>query len=201
MDLSKKRILVFASGRGSNFAAIARAIQRKEIPNAEIVALFSNKKNAPALERAKELEIPTHVIASKDFFSEGKFDREAYEKKLIEYVKKMEPDWIVLAGYMLLLGKEIIQEFRGKILNIHPSLLPKYKGLEAQKQAFEAKEKETGCTVHLVTEEMDAGPIVAQSKIPIQPSDTIESLTHRLLPLEHATYVAALRKLCEESDF
>lgn len=192
---SKKRLLVFASGRGSNFEAIAKAIQKKEITNAEICMLFCNKQNALALKKAKALGIATHVIASKLFKSNGKFDRASYEKEVIAFAKKQNPDWIILAGYMLLIGKEFIQSFEGKIINIHPSLLPKYKGLEAQKQALDAKERETGCTVHIVTEEMDAGPIIAQSRVPILPNDTVETLIERLLPIEHATYIAAIQKL------
>ncbi len=195
-NIKKFRLLVFASGRGSNFNAIATAIENKQLTNVEIVALVSNKKNAPALEVAIDHKIPAHVIASNQYFTDGKFDRPRYEKELIDFAKKMEPDWIILAGYMLILGKEFIQEFSGKILNIHPSLLPKYKGMDAQKQALEAGEKETGCTVHIVTEEMDAGPIVAQSKVQIYPEDTVETLTLRLLPQEHATYVSAIKKLC-----
>lgn len=194
--MNKKRLLVFASGRGSNFEAIAKAIASNKITNAEIVTLFSNKENAPALEKAKSFGIPTHVIASKKFKKVGKFDRHAYEKEVVAFAKTLNPDWIILAGYMLLIGKDFIQNFEGKILNIHPSLLPKYKGLEAQKQALEAKEKETGCTVHIVTEEMDAGPILAQSRISILPGDTVESLIERLLPIEHATYIAAIQKIC-----
>ncbi len=192
----KKRLLVFASGRGSNFEAIASAIERGEIPQAEIVCLFSNKKNALALEKAKNLNIATHVIASKNYKQDGKFDRAAYEKDLMTFASSVNADWIILAGYMLILGKDFIQQFEGMIINIHPSLLPKYKGLEAQKQALQAKEKETGCTVHIVTEEMDAGPIIAQSKIAILPNDTVETLTERLLPIEHSTYVTAIKKLC-----
>jgi len=194
--LKNNRLLVFASGRGSNFEAIATAIENGQIENAQIVGLFSNKSTAPVLEKAARLKIPTHVIESKNYKHNSKFDREKYEKDLLKYALTVNPDWIILAGYMLILGREFIKEFEGKIINIHPSLLPKYKGLDAQKQALEAKETETGCTVHIVTEEMDAGPIIAQSKVKILPEDTVERLIERLLAVEHATYVRALKKLC-----
>ncbi len=183
------KIVILASGRGSNFEAIAKA----EIPNTQILALISNKPEAPALQKAKALRIPTHVIANQGL------NRETYEGKLLALLETLPFDYLCLTGYMLLLGKKIISRYPNRILNIHPSLLPAYPGLHAQKQALEDGAKATGCTVHFVTEEMDAGPIVMQSRIPILPNDTVESLSERLLPLEHATYISALQLLASKS--
>ncbi len=193
--MAVKRIVIFASGRGSNFSALTDAIQRNEIQGAEVVGLLCNKKEAFVLKEASKRNVPQFLIESKAFKKDGHFDRAAYEKEILKTLEKLKPDYICLAGYMLLLGKEIIQKFPNRILNIHPSLLPKYKGLHAQRQALEAKEKETGCTVHIVTEALDDGPVIAQSKIPIFAQDCEESLSQRLVPTEHQTYIAALKKL------
>lgn len=194
--MALKRIAILASGRGSNFSAIANAIQTKKIPNAKIVGLMCNKPEAPVIQEAKLRGIPTFIIPSNEFKAGVKFDRAAYEERLLECLLGLHPDFICLAGYMLLLGPRIIQSFPEKILNIHPSLLPKFKGLRAQKQALDAGEKETGCTVHLVTEELDAGKTLVQRKTLIEPGDTEESLSLRLLNLEHEAYTEALRALC-----
>ncbi len=189
----KNRIVVLSSGRGSNFCAIADGITQGKIPNAEIVGLISNRSDALALSHAKLRAISYHVIESKLYRANNKFDRPTYEKPLLSLLLSLKPDLILLAGYMLVLGKEIIQTFPKKIINIHPSLLPKFRGLHAQKQALENGEKETGCTVHWVTEGLDEGPTILQARVPILPNDTEESLSLRLLPLEHETYVSALK--------
>jgi phosphoribosylglycinamide formyltransferase 1 len=193
----KKRIAVLASGRGTNFRAILRAIQEKRVENAEVIALITNNSDAQAIQIAEEHKVPVHIIPSQKFTSEGKLDRERYENALLEKLREVSPDLICLAGYMLLLGPKVIQAFRLRILNIHPSLLPHFRGLKAQEQALEAGARETGCTVHFVTEEMDAGPIVSQSRIAIHADETIESLKERMLPLEHATYTEALQIVCD----
>lgn len=185
-----KRLVILASGRGSNFAAIADGVENEVIPNAKIVGLICNKPEAGAVKIAEERGIPAMVIPSKDV------DKETYEGQLLAYLNFLHPDFICLAGYLKLLGPEIVRAFPGQILNIHPSLLPFFKGLRAQKQALEAGMHETGCTVHFVTEELDDGPIVLQNRLEILPGDTEESLSERLLPIEHETYVSALADLC-----
>ncbi len=193
------RILFLASGRGSNFSALAKAILNKDIPQAIPVGLICNKDDAPVLQSARELGIPVSVLGKRKFQTPlGKWDRPAYEIALEKEIATYQPDWICLAGYMLMLGKPIVQRWRGRILNIHPSLLPDFPGLDAQRQALQAGVTKTGCTVHLVTEGLDDGPILAQSSIDILPGDDENSLIHRLLPVEHATYVQVLKRICTE---
>ena len=192
------RIAVLASGRGSNFVALATAIKKGIIPNAEIISLISNKKSAMAIEHAENLHVPVRLIQSSKFKKDGKPDREAYEAVLIRTLEELNPDWICLAGYMLVLGKKVVERFAGKIINIHPSLLPLFRGLHATAQALEAGASETGCTVHFVTEGLDDGPIILQNKVRVEAADTDETLSQRLLPIEHATYVEALRRLCSQ---
>jgi phosphoribosylglycinamide formyltransferase 1 len=193
----KHRVVFLASGRGSNFEALALAIQKGTVRNAEAAALVSNRKDAPALEIARKLGVPTTVLDQTTFRGKsGKFDRESYSLALADTLTAYAPDWVCLAGYMLLLPPEIVHQWPSKILNIHPSLLPLFPGLRAQAQALKAGANETGCTVHLVSEEMDAGPILEQSSLKVEADDTEESLTQRLLPLEHQTYIRALEKIC-----
>ena len=188
-----RRIVVLASGRGSNFCAIADAIAQKQITGAEIVALILNKSQATAIQEAQKRKVPFFIVESQKFRSSGKFDRYTFEIELLNELKKLKPDLILLAGYMLVLGKEVIQSFPRKIINIHPSLLPKFRGLHAQRQALESGELETGCTVHWVTEGLDEGETILQAKIPILQGDTEQTLSERLLPIEHSTYVKALQ--------
>jgi phosphoribosylglycinamide formyltransferase-1 len=195
MERIKSKIIIIASGRGSNFEAIAKAVQTGVLNHIEICCLISNRSDARALEIAKNFLIPFHVLESKQYRMDGSFQREAYEKDLKTLIESYNPDWICLAGYLLLLGSQIINQFSGRIINIHPSLLPQFKGLNAQKQALEAGVTETGCTVHFVTEELDAGPVILQKKLTVLASDTEESLSRRLLPLEHQAYVEALLQI------
>ena len=189
MGVTPKRLVFLASGRGSNFEAIARAIQAGEL-QAEASALICNRREAPVLKIAEGLGVPACLVDRKRFK-----DRLAYEEELISMIETFDPDLVCLAGYMLLLGPKVVQRWKGKIVNIHPSLLPDFRGLNAQKQALESGRSETGCTVHYVTEGLDDGPIIEQSKIAILPGDTEQSLSERLLAVEHATYVRALRKI------
>lgn len=187
-----------ASGRGSNFEALVRAEKEGLLSPFQIVALVCNQPLAGARTIAKRFNIPEYIVDSNLFKHTGRFDRQSYEDELKRCLLSLKPDWICLAGYMLVLGSEIINSFPGRILNIHPSLLPNYRGLNAQKQAVLAGDKITGCSVHFVTEELDGGPIIIQKSLSILPNETPESLTQRLLPLEHQTYVEALRLVAEQ---
>jgi len=191
------RLAVLASGRGSNFLAIAEAARSGRIPNCEIAGLICNKPDAPALEIAKRMNIPSFVHASSTFIQNKKLDRAAYEEGLLPLLKNLSPDYVCLAGYMLLLGRKMTDAFPNRILNIHPSLLPAFKGLHPQRQALEAKVEWTGCTVHWVNENLDDGRALKQARLKIEPGDTEESLSQRLLPLEHETYVQALIDLAK----
>lgn len=190
------RIVVLASGRGTNFEAIARAVQEKKLSRTEIVALVSNNPDANALRIAQNFGIPSKVISSKNFRNaEGTLNRDAYDQALLGLLKILNPDFICLAGYTLLLGKSIIDTYPLRIINIHPSLLPAFKGLHAQRQAIQQGVKISGCTVHFVTEELDDGPIICQASVPVCEGDTEESLSQRILPVEHETYIEALKIL------
>jgi len=189
---------VLASGRGSNFEALVRAEKASFISPFKIVGLISNQPEAGARDLARTFGIPEVLINSNAFKSPRGFDRSGYENELLGCLKSLKPDWIFLAGYMLVLGPEIIAAFPKRILNIHPSLLPKHRGLRAQKQAIDAGDKIAGCSVHYVTEELDGGPIILQKSLAILPNDTEVSLSQRLLPLEHQTYIEALQLLAKE---
>jgi len=180
-------LAVLASGRGSNFEAIARAIAAKTL-EARIALLISDRPDAPALQKAAELAIPAVHI------SYDKNNRMAFETEAAHRIEAQGCDLIVLAGFMRVLTSYFIDRFPGRILNIHPSLLPAFKGLHAQRQALEAGVDLSGCTVHVVTPEMDAGPIIAQQHVPIRPDDTEESLSARILVAEHQLYPEAIRR-------
>ena len=183
-------IAVLASGRGSNFKAIAEAVKGGVLAKTRIVGLISNKSDAPALETARQFGIPPYA-------SDAKKGRKDYEVWLLSTLNNLSPrpDYLVLAGYMLLLPPEILRAFPNRVLNIHPSLLPSFVGLRPQQQALDHGVLWTGCTVHLVNEELDAGPILMQAVVPIEPGDTEETLGNRLLPIEHKTYVETLRRI------
>ena len=183
----KKKIGVLLSGRGSNFEAIADSITAGRIPDAEISIVISNREDAPGLVRAAERGIPGHVIPSKGV------EREAYDRLVVAALNEVRVDLVCLAGFMRLLSPYFIAAFRGRILNIHPSLLPAFPGLEAQRQALDYGVKFTGCTVHFVDENLDAGPIVTQAIVPVEPGDTEESLAERVLSEEHRIYTEAVR--------
>jgi phosphoribosylglycinamide formyltransferase-1 len=191
------RIAVLASGRGSNLQAILQAIGAGTL-DAEVVGVFSDKPAAPALRQ---------VPASRRWSARpGAFpDRAAYEAALSDAVAAVHPDWVVCAGYMRILGDAFIARFRGRLLNIHPSLLPRYRGLHTHARAIEAGDAEHGASVHFVIPELDAGAVVAQVRVPVLPDDTPEALAARLLPREHALLVAVLRlasegQLAEQGD-
>ena len=186
-----KRIGVLLSGRGSNFEALAESIAAGRIPHAEIAIVLSNRDGAPGIEKARARGIPTQVIPSKGL------EREAYDKLVVAALREKNVDLVCLAGYMRLLSPHFVAAFPSRILNIHPSLLPAFPGLESQRQALEHGAKFSGCTVHFVDENLDAGPIVLQACVPIEDRDTPETLADRILREEHRIYTEAVKIVLE----
>lgn len=182
-----RKIAVLLSGRGSNFAAIHEAIAAGTL-DARIAIVISNRADAPGLARAVEWGYPTASIPHR-----SEPTREAHEARVIEAIEQSGAGTIALAGYMRLLSPGFVQRFAGRILNIHPSLLPAFPGVDAQAQALAWGVKVTGCTVHLVDESLDGGPILVQRAVPVLESDGVESLSARILDEEHRAYVEALR--------
>jgi phosphoribosylglycinamide formyltransferase-1 len=187
----KKRLVILLSGRGSNFEAIARNCASGAL-NAEIAAVISNKPDAPGLATAKNMGLPAIAVPSKGL------SRAEHDRQLAATILPHDPHLICLAGYMRLLTAEFIHIFAGRILNIHPSLLPSFPGLDAQRQALDYGVKVSGCTVHFVTEVMDAGPIIKQAAVPVMPGDTEDSLSRRILEEEHRIYSDAIRELLHD---
>ena len=186
-----KRIGVLLSGRGSNFEALAQSVSKQHIPNAKIVIVISNKPDAAGLERARALGIPALAIASKGL------EREAFDRKVVAALEEQNVDLICLAGYMRLLSPFFIAAFPQRILNIHPSLLPSFPGLESQRQALDYGVKFAGCTVHFVDENLDAGPIVLQAAVPVFDQDNEHALSERILKEEHRIYTEAVKIVLE----
>src|ERR1700685_2358367 len=187
----KKRIAVLLSGRGSNFEALADSVAAGRIPNAEIAVVISNREGAPGIERAAARGLDARVIPSRGL------EREAYDRQVAAVLHEKRVDLVCLAGYMRLLSPFFVAAFPGRILNIHPSLLPAFPGLESQRQALEHGAKFTGCTVHFVDENLDAGPIVLQAIVPIEDADTPATLSGRVLREEHRIYSEAVRIVLE----
>jgi phosphoribosylglycinamide formyltransferase 1 len=183
----KRRIGVLLSGRGSNFVALAESVSAGRVPDAEIAIVFSNREGAPGVDKAKERGIATRVIPSKGL------EREAYDRQVVAVLQEHKVDLICLAGYMRLLSPYFVASFPNRILNIHPSLLPSFPGLESQRQALEYGVKFAGCTAHFVDENLDAGPIVLQAAIPVLDEDTEASLSDRILAEEHRIYSEAVK--------
>ena len=183
------RLAVFLSGRGSNFAAIHRAIVEKRL-DAEIVAVISNRADAPGIALAREWGLPAHVIDNRDFAN-----RESHERRISEVFDEARPDFIALAGYMRLLSASFIAAYRNRIVNIHPSLLPAFPGVDAQAQAIAHGVKISGCTVHFVDELLDSGPIIVQRAVQVRDDDDAARLSARILEQEHQAYVEALQIL------
>jgi len=186
-----KRIGVLLSGRGSNFEALADSVAAGRIPGAEIAVVVSNREGAPGIEKAKERGIAARVIPSKGL------EREAYDRQVVAVLLERKVDLVCLAGYMRLLSPFFVASFPNRILNIHPSLLPSFPGLESQRQALEYGVKFAGCTVHFVDENLDAGPIVLQATVPVRDDDTEETLASRILAEEHRIYTEAVRIVLE----
>ena len=177
-----KNIVVLISGSGSNLQALIDACEQKRIPGT-IRAVFSNKADAFGLERAREAGIPQHALAASQFAS-----REAFDRELMHEIDAYAPDVVVLAGYMRILSAEFVQHYQGKLLNIHPSLLPKYPGLNTHRQALDNGDTEHGTSVHFVTEELDGGPVILQAKVPVFAGDDEAEITSRVQAQEHAIY-------------
>lgn len=187
----KKRIGVLLSGRGSNFEALAENVATSRIPNAEIAIVISNREGAPGIARAQSRGIAARVIPSKGL------ERETYDRQVVGVLMEQKVDLVCLAGYMRLLSPFFVASFPNRILNIHPSLLPSFPGLESQRQALEYGVKFAGCTVHFVDENLDAGPIVLQSVVPVKDEDSEETLSARILQEEHKVYSQAVRIVLE----
>jgi phosphoribosylglycinamide formyltransferase-1 len=181
-----KRLGILISGRGSNLEAIANAVAQGEIA-AEIAVVISNRLEARGLEAARKRGLTAIAIPSKGL------DREIYDRMVLEEQHRQRVDLVLLAGFMRLLSASFIRQFPERILNIHPSLLPAFPGLDAQHQALEHGVKITGCTVHFVDEQLDAGPIIVQAAVPVMDDDTVESLSARILHEEHRIYPEAIR--------
>jgi phosphoribosylglycinamide formyltransferase-1 len=182
-----KRIGVLLSGRGSNFEALAESIAAGRIPDAEISIVISNREGAEGVARAQARGIPVRVIPSKGL------ERETYDRMVVAALDDARVNLVCLAGFMRLLSPYFVSAFSNRILNIHPSLLPAFPGLEAQRQALEYGVKFSGCTVHFVDETLDAGPIVAQAIVAVRDDDTPDTLAERILAEEHRIYTEAVR--------
>lgn len=185
------RLGVLLSGRGSNFQAIAGNVTSGLIP-AEIAVVIGNRPDAGGLDAARQRGLTALSLPSKGL------DRETYDRQLIDALRAHNVDWVILAGYMRILSADFIRAFPQRILNIHPSLLPSFPGLDAQHQAFDYGVKISGCTVHFVDEHLDHGPIVMQASVEVQPGDTADSLSARILQQEHRIYSESIRRLLTE---
>jgi phosphoribosylglycinamide formyltransferase 1 len=188
----KKRVAILISGRGSNMTALIDAAKAKDYP-AEIVLVVSNRPEAPGLARARSAGIATAIIDHRPYGD----DREAFERALDDELRNNRIELVCLAGFMRLLTPWFVTRWSGRMLNIHPSLLPQFKGLHTHRRALEAGAKRHGATVHFVVPEMDSGPIIAQDSVAVREGDTEETLAARVLDLEHQIYPRALRAVAE----
>ena len=184
---TRSRIAVLASGRGSNLQAILAAIATGQL-DAEVVAVLSDKPEAPALQHVGPGQ--RWARSPRDFA-----DREAFDTALGDALAGFTPDWVVCAGYMRILGQRFVERFDGRLVNIHPSLLPLYKGLHTHARALEAGDAEHGASVHFVVPELDAGTVLAQARVPVEPGDTLDTLARRVLAVEHPLLIASLQCL------
>ena len=181
---------ILISGRGSNFEAIDNSIARRKL-DAEIAVVISNRESAPGLEIARQRGIPMRVIKSHGM------EREAYDRLLIDELRTHDVELVCLAGFMRLLSAGFVRAFPNRVLNIHPSLLPAFPGLDAQRQALEHGVRITGCTVHFVDEFLDSGPIVLQAAVPVLDGDTVDTLSARILAQEHVIYPKAIQYIAQ----
>lgn len=191
--MRNRRLAVLLSGRGSNLEAIADAVESGRIPRAQIVAVISDVPEARGLARARDRGLPAFSVGASEF--PGRVAREA---QILAVLEDAKPDLICLAGYMRILSSDFVGRYRGRILNIHPALLPSFPGLDPQRQALEAGARVSGCTVHFVDEGTDSGPIVLQRQVPVLAGDTEESLAARILEQEHVAYPDAIARVLEE---
>lgn len=192
MTPAKKRLVVLISGRGSNMESLLSACQQNKI-HGDVVAVVSNKASAAGLQTARNAGIATAIVDHTAYCSREEFDRE-----LRAVVSGFQPDLVILAGFMRILTGEFVRPFVGRLLNIHPSLLPKYPGLHTHQRAIEAGDREAGATVHFVTEELDGGPAIVQARIPIHEGDDPATLAARVLADEHKIYTEAIRLICDD---
>ncbi|MCZ4052849.1 phosphoribosylglycinamide formyltransferase [Oxalobacter sp. OxGP1] len=187
-----KNIVILISGRGSNMEAIVRAF-RQEKWSARLCAVISNRADAAGLVFAAEAGIPTQVVSHKDYA-----DREAYDAALQAVIDTYEPDLVILAGFMRILTTGFVEHYTGRMINIHPSLLPSFRGLHTHRQAIEAGVRVHGATVHFVTPELDGGPVIAQAVVPVLPGDDEDTLADRVLAQEHRLYPRVVRWITED---
>lgn len=181
------RLVVLVSGSGTNLQAIMDAIHRGQL-DAHIALVVSNQVAAPGLERARRAGLPTLGLSHRNYAS-----REAFDRAMMEKIDAEAPDTVVLAGFMRILSTPFVAHYSGRLLNIHPSLLPKYRGLHTHKRALDAGDSEHGCSIHFVTDELDGGPLVAQAKLTLQQNDTVDSLSKRVQECEHRLYPQVLQ--------
>ncbi|WP_413709210.1 phosphoribosylglycinamide formyltransferase [Rhizobium sp. Rhizsp82] len=191
MSTPRKRVVVFISGGGSNMLALVAAAKAADFP-AEIVGVISDKADAGGLAKAAAEGIPAFAFVRKDYAS-----KEAHEAAIFEALDTLSPDILCLAGYMRLLSATFIQRYEGRMINIHPSLLPLFPGLHTHQRAIDAGMRIAGCTVHFVTEGMDEGPVIGQAAVPVLSGDTADTLAGRVLTVEHQLYPQALRLFAE----
>ena len=191
MSTPRKRVVVFISGGGSNMLALVAAAKTADFP-AEIVGVISDKADAGGLAKAAAEGIPAFAFVRKDYAS-----KEAHEAAIFEALDTLSPDILCLAGYMRLLSATFIQRYEGRMINIHPSLLPLFPGLHTHQRAIDAGMRIAGCTVHFVTEGMDEGPVIGQAAVPVLSGDTADTLAGRVLTVEHQLYPQALRLFAE----
>ncbi|WP_022851326.1 phosphoribosylglycinamide formyltransferase [Limisalsivibrio acetivorans] len=188
-----KKIGILLSGRGSNFRAIKKAVDNDDIKNAEIAVVISNKEDAAGLAFAKEQGLDTVFINHQDFA-----DRESYDREIVKELNSRNVDLVCLAGFMRIISPWFVEQFENRIINIHPSLLPSFPGLDAQRQAFDYGVRFTGCTVHFVDAKMDNGPVILQRVVEVKGDDTAESLAERILEQEHKAYPEAVALFCDD---
>lgn len=189
------RIGILISGRGSNMVAIVEAVLKGQIADAEVAVVISDKPDAPGLARAASLGVEALAVPRL-----GR-SREEHDSETVSELKKRGVELVCLAGYMRLLSSGFVNAFPNRIVNIHPSLLPHFPGLDAQRQAVEAGVSESGCTVHFVDELLDHGPVILQKRVPVLPDDTAETLSARILEVEHVAYVEALQQLTRTGNW
>ena len=189
--MRKLKLAILISGRGSNMTALIEACKGDDFP-AEIVCVISNEPDAAGIDRARDEGLNTEIVHHRDFDN-----RDAFEDALVETLQGYEPDLVCLAGFMRLLKGSMFDAYPDRILNIHPSLLPAYKGLHVHERVVEAGESKSGCTVHIVVPEMDAGPILVQKSVPVLPDDTADQLAARVLEQEHVAYPEAIKIMAD----